>query len=216
MDSIHGLRDATSSGETLSVYVQQLDDTVVQQVAGLDGVVDASLHDGRLRVAVGLGFGAVLLGAVDLRALVVFLAVTLAFAVVYAAIIVAISASTASTARATTVALGFFVLFELFWDVVPVGVVYVLEGFSLPRQVPDWVFLVTQLSPSSAYLSSIIALLPGLADTVGATAGQGGPGGAPGAADPFYVTPEVGLVGLATWLVVPLGIGYRRFKSADR
>ncbi|ELY61792.1 ABC transporter [Natronococcus amylolyticus DSM 10524] len=168
-------------------------------------------------LVVGLGFGAALLGEIELVAVLVFVLATLSFAAVYASIVVSISATTGSTSRATTLALGFFVVFELLWDVVPMGVLYVVEGFSFPATIPDWVFTVTQLSPSSAYFSAIVALLPDLAETVGADPGQAGAGVEVSAtnAEPFYASPEIGLVVLGLWLVVPLAVGYYRFDSAD-
>ena len=166
---------------------------------------------------VGLGFGSVLLGEIDALAILVFLLLTLVFAAVYAGIMVSLSATTGSTSRATTLALGFFVVFELFWDVVPMGILYVVNGFSLPTELPDWVFLITQLSPSTAYFSSIVAVLPDLADATGADPAQAGGGVTvtPAEADPFYVTPEVGLVVLVLWLIVPFLIGYYRFSHSD-
>lgn len=186
----------------------------VGKVVGRAGVLAFGLVIG---LVIGLGFGAVLLDEINLWSVLVFVPVTMAFAAIYAGIIVGLSAMTGSTSRATTLALGFFVVFELFWDVVPMGVLYVVEGFTLPAEIPDWVFLVTQISPSAAYFSAIVALLPDLADAVGAEPAQTGAGveGVSAGADPFYVTPEVGLVVLALWLVVPFVVGYYRFEKAD-
>ena len=166
---------------------------------------------------IGLGFGSLLLGEIHVLSVLIFVLVTIAFAAIYAGIMVGLSATTGSTSRATTLALGFFVVFELFWDVVPMGILYVTEGFSLPAEIPDWIFLVTQISPSSAYFSSIVALLPDLATDVGADPAQAGGGVevTPAEADPFYVTPEIGLIVLALWLLVPFAVGYYRFNSAD-
>ena len=168
-------------------------------------------------LVVGLGFGAALLGEIDVLAIFVFVVATLLFAAIYAGIMVSLSATTGSTSRATTLTLGFFVLFELFWDVVPMGILYVVGGFSFPTEIPDWVFLVTQVSPSSAYFSTIVALLPDLAERVGAAPAQTGAGVevTPANADPFYVAPEVGIVVLALWLVVSFAVGYYRFAAAD-
>ncbi|PCR92377.1 ABC transporter permease [Natrinema ejinorense] len=168
-------------------------------------------------LVVGLGFGSALLGSLDAAALLVFVLVTLAFTAIYASIVVGISATTGSTSRATTLALGFFVVFELLWDVIPMGILYVVEGFSLPSTIPDWVFPVMQLSPSSAYLSTIVALLPDLADVAGADPTQSGAGiQVPAdAAEPFYASPEVGIVVLLLWLVVPFVVGSYRFSAAD-
>ncbi|QLD89456.1 ABC transporter ATP-binding protein [Natronomonas salina] len=52
VDTIEGLRDATDTGEVLYVYVEDLDDSVVEQVARIDGVRSAAREDGRLRVSV--------------------------------------------------------------------------------------------------------------------------------------------------------------------
>ncbi|ADD06125.1 ABC-type transport system permease protein [Natrialba magadii ATCC 43099] len=184
------------------------------KVVGRAGVLAFGLGVG---LVVGLGFGAVLLGEIDAVALAVFVLVTLSFAAVYAAVVVSISAMTGSTSRATTLALGFFVVFELLWDVVPMGILYVVNGFSFPSTVPDWTFTVTQLSPSSAYLSSIVALLPDLAETAGAEPAQTGAGVEVTAAEaePLYASPEIGIVILALWLLVPLAVGYARFVAAD-
>lgn len=164
---------------------------------------------------VGLGFGGILIGTVDVVVALGFFVVTLAFAAVYTSIMVSISALTGSTTRATSLALGFFVVFELFWDVVPLAVVYIVGGFSLPTQIPDWVFPLTQLSPSSAYLSSITVLLPDLIPQTGSMAGGLDGTDAITAADPFYLSPMVGLIALTFWLIFPLAVGYARFNSSD-
>ncbi|MFA9427823.1 ATP-binding cassette domain-containing protein [Natronorubrum sp. A-ect3] len=52
VDTIDGLRDATETGETLQIYVSEIDDGVVEQVSELDGVGNVSVTDGRLRVTV--------------------------------------------------------------------------------------------------------------------------------------------------------------------
>ena len=170
-------------------------------------------------LVVGLGFGAVMIGELNAVAVLVFLLLTLSFAAIYSAIVVGLSATTGSTSRATTLALGFFVVFELIWDVVVMAILYVAGGFSLPApaDVPEWAFAVMQVSPSSAYFSSIVALLPDLADRVDADPSQDGAGvSVSGAeAEPFLASPEVGLVVLVLWLVVPLVVGYYRFDGAD-
>ncbi|WP_254765835.1 ABC transporter permease subunit [Salinilacihabitans rarus] len=180
-------------------------DVLVGKVLGRTAVLVAALAIG---LAAGLGFGLALLGTVELVPVATFVLVTLLFAAVYVSIVVAISATTGSTSRATTFALGFFVAFELLWDVVPMAVVYAANGFSLPARMPDWTFLVSQISPSSAYITALAAALPDLASTTGAAMGAG-------EIDAFYADPAVGFAVLAFWLVVPLTIGYRRFAAAD-
>ncbi|WP_394739225.1 ABC transporter ATP-binding protein [Natronococcus roseus] len=52
VDTIDGLRDSTELGETLYVYVTDLDEDVLEQVRNLDGIGSASIDDGRLRVSI--------------------------------------------------------------------------------------------------------------------------------------------------------------------
>ena len=165
-------------------------------------------------LAVGLGFGAVLLGTVSVVPMVLFLLATLGFAAAYASIIVGLSATTGSTTRATTLALGFFAVFELFWDVVPVAILYVVNGFALPTSMPDWIFPVMHISPSSAYFSTVVTLLPDLAASIGA-GGQAGVGTSPVEVEPFYATSEIGVVVLGLWTVIAFLVGYTRFEAAD-
>lgn len=90
----------------------------------------------------------------------------------------------------------------------PIGIVWISNGFAFPQRYPDWVFLLNQIPPSSAFITGLNAVMPG---EIGA------PSGANGAAniDAVYATPWVGIVMLAVWLVLPLAIGYWRFTNAD-
>ncbi|ELY48432.1 ABC transporter permease subunit [Natronorubrum bangense] len=182
------------------------------KVVGRAAVLAFGLGVGLL---VGLGFGAALLGEVDIAAMGVFVLATVGFTTVYASIVVGISATTGSTSRATTLALGFFVVFELLWDVIPMGLLYVVEGFSLPAAIPDWVYPVMQVSPSSAYFSTIVALLPDVAQRVNAEPAQAGVDVTATEAEPFYTSPEIGIVVLAGWLVVSIVVGYVLFDKSD-
>lgn len=208
--ALAGERELGSIKILLSLPVSR-SDVLFGKLLGRTAVLGTGLLAG---LVVGLVFGAALLGSVDLVPLVLFLLVTFAFALVYASIVVGLSATTGSTTRATTLAVGFFFLFELLWDAIPLGVVYVVSGFSLPSELPDWMFLVSQLSPSSAYFNGVIALLPGAAADAGVSA-ETGVDVQPTDAEPFYVTAETGLAFLALWLVVPLLVGYFRFTRTD-
>ena len=211
--SLAGERELGSIKLLLSLPTNRLH-VFVGKVVGRAAVLTFGLGIG---LVVGLGFGSALLGEINAAATVIFLLVTLAFAAVYAGIMVSLSALTGSTSRATTLALGFFVVFELFWDAVPMAILYVIGGFRMPTTVPDWIYPLSQVAPSSAYFSSVIALLPDLAESLSATPEQSGVGVDVGHADvePFYASPEIGLVILALWLVVPFLVGYYRFNDAD-
>jgi ABC-2 type transport system permease protein len=203
--SIAGERELGSIKILLSLPLTRRD-AFSGKVIGRGAVLGVGLGIGLL---VGLAFGAIMLGSVAVVPLVLFLLVTLVFAALYASVMVSLSALTGSTARATTLAIGYFVVFEAVWDVVPLAIVYVIEGFTIPSQLPEWVFLVQQLSPSTAYTNAIIALLPEIA----ADLGEGLDGAAESMA--FYVTPEVGFVFLLFWLVIPPAIAYNRFDKSD-
>ncbi|WP_181684920.1 ABC transporter permease [Halorhabdus salina] len=155
-------------------------------------------------LAAGAALGSVLMGEFAVVALGALLAMSLLFVVTYISIVVGLSALTGSTSRASMLTIGYFLVFEFLWGAVSFGVVWLMNGFSLPSEMPNWVFLVNQVPPSAAFTTGLTALMPG---------------DIPAATDPdfqaFYATPWLGLVILAFWLVVPLAIGYWRFSKAD-
>jgi len=158
--------------------------------------------------ALGIGFPAGTLGVAgfDLPAWPVvyagFVALTALFALVYVSLVVGISATTASTSKAAALALGAWVVFELLWDAVPVGLVFVANGFAIPANLaalPNWVAFVSLLSPSVAYSHAATGLL-----TDGTTG-----------AVPFYLLGWFAVLILAVWVVVPATVGYLRYRNAD-
>lgn len=215
--SIAGERELGSIKLLLSLPTTR-SSVFVGKLLGRAGVLAFGMGVG---VLAGIGFGAILLGEIDVAGAAVILFVTLLFAAVYATIVVGLSATTGSTTRATTLSLGFFVVFELLWDVVPMGVLYVVEGFSLPTTTPAWLAPLSLVSPSAAYFSGIVALVPDLAADAGADPAAGtdpvsaGEAASSIGAEPFYAAPEVGLVVLLLWLVVAATVGFLRFRDAD-
>lgn len=101
--SLAGERELGSIKILLSLPLTR-SDAFFGKFVGRAAVLGAGLL---LALVVGLGFGAVLLGTVDLLALIAFLLLTVVFAALYAAIMVTLSAVTGSTTRATTLAVGF-------------------------------------------------------------------------------------------------------------
>ncbi|MFC7231374.1 ATP-binding cassette domain-containing protein [Saliphagus sp. GCM10025308] len=55
VDTVEGLRDATETSTTLSISVSNVDDALLETVAGLEGVTDVALKEGRLRVVLSGG-----------------------------------------------------------------------------------------------------------------------------------------------------------------
>jgi len=161
-------------------------------------------------IVVGFGaaglYGSLMISAFSFVDYLIFLGLTVVFALAFVSIVVGISGSTGSTSRASALAVGFFLLFELIWDGVSFGLVYVVNGFALPETMPNWLYVVNQIPPSSAYVTSMMALIPD-ATVMGDSAAT--------EIDAFYGTEWLGVVMLAFWIVVPLAIGYWRFSRAD-
>ncbi|WP_340099993.1 ABC transporter permease [Salinibaculum salinum] len=163
-----------------------------------------------IALVVGIVLGMGLLGDIAPVATVLLGIVGIFFALTYAGIMVGLSATTGSTSRAAALAIGFLLVFEFLWDVVVLGLVFVTNGFALPTGgFPEWVFPVSQVAPSNAFVTTLSAVIP---DSPAAAAGQG-----PSATqiDAFFGTPWVGVVMLALWTVVPIVLGYWQFQSAD-
>lgn len=165
-----------------------------------------------LAIPIVVGFGAaglygyLMISAFSFVDYLIFLGLTVVFALAFVSIVVGISGSTGSTSRASALAVGFFLLFELIWDGISFGIVYVVNGFALPETMPNWLYIVNQIPPSSAYTTSMMALIPD-AVVMGDSAAR--------EIDAFYATEWLGVVMLVFWIVVPLAIGYRRFSRAD-
>jgi ABC-2 type transport system permease protein len=202
--SVAGERESGSMKLMLS-YPHSRRDVVLGKLAGRSAVL-------ALPIVLGFAVAAVVVVAkyatftpVD-YALFVLLTVLYAFA--YISIVVGLSATTGSGARATAMAIGLFVVLELLWDVVPIGVLYLLEGRLVPPQeFPNWALFLSGLTPSAAYVTAMGAVLP---ESPTAVLGIGPTGDVP-----FYLADWFGLVLLVTWAVVPVSLGYLRFRAAD-
>jgi ABC-2 type transport system permease protein len=161
----------------------------------------------------GAVIGGILMGEFAPTATVALAGMTLFFAFVYASIYVGISAMSASDTRVTLLAVGFFVVIEMLWNLVTLVVLFVTNGFAMPTGTPpSWYFLLYQLPPSASFTTSLSAVIPDASDAL-ASAGGGIP--TAGQYDAFFATPWIGVVVLLLWAVIPLLIGYRRFTRAD-
>jgi ABC-2 type transport system permease protein len=139
---------------------------------------------------------------------VVFVLLTVLYSFAYISLVVGVSASTGSGARATAMAVGVFAVLELLWDVVPLGALYLLEGRLIPPQeYPNWALFLSGLTPSAAYSTAMGAVLP---ESPTAVLGIG-----PSGDVPFYLADWFGLVLLVAWAVIPVTLGYLRFRTAD-
>jgi len=163
---------------------------------------------------VGVAIGGVLMGQFAPVATGLLALMALFFAAVYASVYVGISATSASDTRVTLLAVGFFVVVEMLWNVVTLAALFVANGFSMPAgDLPSWYFVLYQIPPSAAFTTSLSAVIP----DAGETLATGGGSQVPAASqfDAIFATPWLGVVVLLVWAVVPLAIGYRRFQEAD-
>ncbi|RZV06115.1 ABC-2 type transport system permease protein [Natrinema hispanicum] len=130
-----------------------------------------------------------------------------ALAITFTAIAVSISAVTRTSARATFVAFGVYVLFALqIWGNLPMTILYVSHGFTLPETIPQWVEFVQALNPMTAFSNGLGVVFPSLTE------------GAPGliSTDPaLYERPAFVVCILAAWIVVAVALGYRQFRTSD-
>lgn len=129
---------------------------------------------------------------------------------IFVSIALGISAATESTTVASAGAFGAFLVFVFqLWRLIPDGILYLLNGFSLPPDRPTWAAVFDQLSPfagvrnlTAGFSSDLAAIFPVVAESVPAD-------------PPVYMEPWFGALVTIAWLVVPAALGYRSFERSD-
>lgn len=205
--SIAGEREEGSIRYQLSLPVSRRD-VVIGKLLARTGIVVVSLL---VAFAIGIGVAQVLVPNMTLEygVYAAFVGLTLLYALAYVAVAVAISAATASRSRAMSGAIGFFFVFNLVWNFLPVSptrmVAFVFDelGIDYNDALLDFIF---SLSPTGAYLNGMKLVFP---DDFNAMQS------ATAASDPFYVQGWFMLVILAGWIVVPLLLGSWQFRRTD-
>ncbi len=134
---------------------------------------------------------------------------TFIFGLVFVGIAVGFSAMMSTRSKAMAAAIGLFFVFELIWSIVPLGIYYVVNGglSGMENGLPAWYFFLNILNPTNAYGVATSYLTHPNAGSPYAAALNG--------SAPFYLQGWFALVILALWLVVPVTLGYWRFKNAD-
>ncbi len=175
-------------------------DVFLGKVLGRSAVMVVGLLLGLLAT---FGIAMALIEGMTVMGFGLFVMVTLAFGLVYVTLFVSISASTTSTTRAATVAIGLFVVLELFWDVVVFAAAFVSNGFAAPADgvMPTWVLALSGFEPSMAYGNAVSWVSNWTAGT--------------SVAVPFFQQLWFALVVLAVWALIPAFIGYTRYNRAD-
>lgn len=126
--------------------------------------------------------------------------------VVFVAVSIAASASVSTETRASALVMGAYFLFVFdLWRQLPSAVVWLANGFSLPRELPEWTDIFAHLNPVAAFQNAVNPIVPVNALTRVSTPD----------ALPIYRTIPAALLVLALWILVPLIVGYRRFAATD-
>lgn len=179
-----------------------------------------------LSVAIVIGFAAAaaiivaVLGVPPVVPMVSYLLFVLLGGAAVVATAVGVSAVVSTPSRAIAAVVGGYIFATTLWSIVPSGLHYVVNG-ELPRpDAPLWVEVVDHLNPLVAISAGGSALLPNdskievLVTESGITASETGP--APDSAVDSLVNEPIFLVGiLLLWTVLPLAVGYLRFKGTD-
>jgi ABC-2 type transport system permease protein len=112
---------------------------------------------------------------------------------------------------------------EFFWDLVPVGLYYLVYGAMPGETLPAWYFLLARISPSGAYTSAVelvarvgAAGLVTASDSSAETAAAFAPLADRLAGEvPFYLEGWSAVAILVLWAIVPVAVGYLRFRRTD-
>ncbi|MEF8813902.1 MAG: ABC transporter permease subunit [Halovenus sp.] len=182
-------------------------DVVVGTLLGRAVLLAAAL----VSIYVGTTVGAVVSGtAVEIELFVVGLGLSLALGLIFVSIALGISTATRSTTLASLGAFGAYLLFVFqLWGLLPDGVRYLLNGFSLSGDRPTWALVFEQLSPFAAVRNATAGVSAELADSfpVVARAVPEDP--------PVYMEPWAGVLIAVVWFLVPVGLGYLQFARSD-
>lgn len=180
-------------------------DVVCGKLLGRSGIITVS-------VLVGFAIGGLVLyafsDAFQIVDFAVLTGVSILLGVVFVSIAIAFSSAVRSSTLATAGAITLVLVFLFLWDVVLTLVGYVAQELSLIEAVqspPAWFLFFATLNPTAAYQRGVGFLID-----IGGGSLLSGPSD-----PPFYLEDWFGLVILAFWLVVPLGLAYLRFDRTD-
>lgn len=206
--AIAGERESGSIKHLLSTPISRRD-VVIGKFLSRGAIVSLSIF---LAILVGTGMAVLWYGSLEPAALIGVSLIMTLYALAYVAVAVAISGATATRARAMGGVLAFYFvtnILVLFDDLSIIGAVdYVLNqwlGLGIGDD-PIQLFGMV-ISPTYAYLGSATMVFPdSFLQQMGAETSAG---------SPWYLQPEVALVFLLAWILVPLALGIRGFERAD-
>ena len=194
-------------------------DVVIGKLLGRMGVVGLAVG---LAFLVSLVLGAVLFGSVPFVDWLGFAAVSLLFGLMFVGLAVGVSASVSTRGKSMAIVVGHYMVFVALWELLTAGPYYLIYDEAVPVQAETWYLVPEQFNPIFAYANLATSILEnsvypfrfqyGLHEMEAArmTPAERYPGDAP-----LYLQDWFGVVVMLCWLVVPVAIGYSRFKRTD-
>jgi ABC-2 type transport system permease protein len=140
----------------------------------------------------------------DVRIFGVYTALTALYGVVYIALAVGVSSVLKSRAAALAGASGAYLLFIIGWDILLLFLQLAIYGQEIPGDgLPDWFNFLGLVNPSTAFMHAVRSVVPAYRELTFY----------PDSAA-VYTQEWVGFPLLLLWGLVPLGLGYYRFRTA--
>lgn len=184
-------------------------DVVLGKVFGRTAVVAVSILVG---FAVGSVAVAVISGSFSPLLYLAFTATTIFFGLTFVSLGVGVSAAAGSTSRAAWGAFGFFALFQFLWSLIGMIIQYPVTGSIIPTPpLSDAYLLFARLNPQSAYSAAMSSLLP----TDNSLNAASMMANVTGGEVPFFLNGWFAVGVLVFWTVVPLTLGYLRFRRTE-
>lgn len=181
-------------------------DVLLGKLVGRSAVVTTAVLIGYL---VGSIAFVALMGGLQPVDYLLFVGLTVLLGITFVAIAVGLSASSGASGLVLAVAVGLVLMFTLLWETLAMTLLPYLLGDALlgigPTTVESISSFVLTASPRVAFMQGLSFLL---------SIGGGAPNTA-GGSSKIWLNDWWGFVVLGFWIVVPLAVGYWRFKNAD-
>ena len=177
-------------------------EAVLGKVIGRTGVI---------AVAIGVGYavaGAIALAtyeSFDATVFAFYTALTVFYGAVYVSMATGFSAAMRTRMNAVAGAGGLYALFLIGWDVLLLVLQLAIYGNEIPETgLPDWFKFIGLVNPSTAFMHAVQVFVPEYGELTFYPEGSA-----------WYLADWMGFVVLAAWAVLPLAVGYYRFERAD-
>lgn len=163
-----------------------------------------------------------LFGSVPIPELMAMTGITLLLGLAFVGFAIGVSASVSTRGRAMAISIGLYLLFVAFWPLLTGGVHHLLYGNGPGIETEAWYLGYNRLNPLQAYADAASAYLGGSVMDFSFVYGLRSPDArAMTAAEritgdvSLYLHDWFALVILGVWAIVPVVLGYRRFRSTD-